>query len=110
MFTQRSREGYLLIDHSASPGLAPGFAGPGPIVGEGKIFETGTCTCSHCNGIVILNPARTRERARCSKCDRYICDSCGARMALSGECNPFLKLLDDVAEAAVRSNGGSSHV
>lgn len=78
------REGYLLIDHRASPGI-----------GEGKlransVFEAATNTCVHCQRIVVLNPDRTRDRARCSRCDRYICDQC----AVAGECSPFERKLD----------------
>jgi hypothetical protein len=43
-----------------------------------------TLTCAHCNTVVLLNPARTRERAHCRRCSSYICDRPGCR----AECNP----------------------
>jgi hypothetical protein len=72
-------EGYLMIDHRASPGI-PGD----PLMGEGKLFETKTNHCSHCGTVVIFNPFRTRDRAYCSNCDKYICDNCGLEMKLPG--------------------------
>jgi len=68
--------------------------------GQG-LFEAPTLGCAHCGTIVILNPARQRERAYCPKCDRYMCDNCGAAYGVSRECKPFAKLLDRVQEVAV---------
>lgn len=73
--------GYLLIDHRASPGLPEDIArasGYDPRqVGEGKMLETKTFTCSHCKCSVVPNPFRTRDRATCFKCgNHYICDIC----------------------------------
>lgn len=70
-------EGYLMVDHRASPGI-PGD----PLRGEGKLFETKTNHCNHCGTVVIMNPLRKRERAYCSKCDMYICDNCGIAMKM----------------------------
>lgn len=70
-------EGYLMVDHRASPGL-PGD----PLRGEGKLFEAKTNHCNHCGRVVIMNPLRTRDRCYCSKCDKYICDDCGLEMKL----------------------------
>jgi len=83
--SQGSREGYLLIDHQASPGLPEDVAratGLDPkFCGEGKMFEAATLTCSHCKVVVVKNPLRTRERANCAKCGwHYICDFCKAEM------------------------------
>lgn len=72
-----SQEGWLLIDHRASPGT--------PEVPEGKMFETASYTCKHCNYVVIKNKLRTRERSVCLKCMAIICDSC----ASIGVCQPF---------------------
>lgn len=44
----------------------------------GGIFEVDTLGCNHCGAHVIPNPDRTRARAYCPKCDRYICDICEA--------------------------------
>lgn len=67
-------EGYLMIDHRASPGT--------PEVPEGTVFEAATMHCSHCGTVVIVNPNRTRERAWCQPCDKYVCDNCGIEMKL----------------------------
>ena len=74
--------GYLLIDHTFSPGLPEDVAlkvGLDPkLVGEGKKLEAATLTCSHCKCAVIKNPLRVREREFCMKCYHYICDYCAA--------------------------------
>jgi hypothetical protein len=78
----KQREGYLLLDHRASPGLPANMAarmGASPNeVREGAYFETHTMGCAHCPSVVVLNPMRTRGRSWCSKCDSYICDWCEA--------------------------------
>jgi hypothetical protein len=83
---RRRDGGYLLVDHSASPGLPDDVAraaGYDPaLTREGKVFETKTLTCSHCRCTVVPNPLRTRERAFCFKCMHYVCDLCGYRMTL----------------------------
>ena len=84
----RAKEGELIIDHRASPGLAH------PRLGEGSIYQSATATCAHCNTIVVLRPERSRERGYCRKCNDYICDACVAEK----ECNPFTKQLDDELE------------
>jgi hypothetical protein len=71
----KSQEGYVLIDHRASPGTSE--------VPEGTLFETATLHCAHCPSIVIVNPGRTRERAECMKCGyKYICDNCALEARL----------------------------
>ncbi len=80
MFSQKSREGYILIDHRASPGFTEAQAIalnlPYDQVKEGAMFETASLTCAHCKNAVLKNPLRTRERAHCHKCNHYICDNC----------------------------------
>lgn len=102
MFSKRSLEGYLQIDHRAGPGLEPDFMRKiglnGPAVGHGANYESPTITCCHCNTVVILNPLRTRPRNHCRKCDQYVCDS----PACNVECTPFNKILDDMQERALR--------
>jgi hypothetical protein len=96
------REGYLMIDHRASPGLEDGFMTKiglnGPSLSEGKLFESGIATCSHCNTVVILQPLRTRDRGHCQKCDAYICDN----PACHKDCTPFNKVLDIAETRAYR--------
>ncbi len=96
-----SREGYLMIDHRASPGLPADFfhkiglaAVALPAVGEGAMYECPTMTCVHCNAVVILNPLRTRPRGYCRRCDDYVCDS----PVCSAECRPFEQIIDEVQE------------
>lgn len=97
MRTQARKEGYLLIDHSASPGLSPedllkAGLNPGLAVGEGQMLETATLTCAHCNGTVVKNPKRSRPRGHCSKCDSFVCDGCAAL----GECFPFSAVAENI--------------
>lgn len=93
------REGYLLVDHTFSPGITPEqlhAAGiQGPAVGADKKGEFSTLTCCHCNTVVILNPLRTRNRNYCAKCDQYVCDN----PACNAGCMNFDKLLDFVQES-----------
>jgi len=98
----RSREGYLLIDHSASPGLEPGFmeriglygaAG----LGEGRRFETATLTCCHCGGVVPINPMRSRPLPYCAKCDDYVCNMPRCHKY----CTPFQKVLDQAEKKGI---------
>jgi hypothetical protein len=105
MSSKFSKEGYLSIDHRDSPGLpdeAVHRAGLPPGAGRG-VFECPTYTCTHCCTVVILNPVRRRDRAYCAKCDRYICDACGAAMAASGVCKPFAQIVEEVQEAACKN-------
>ena len=80
MSSLKRHEGYLFVDHRASPGLPEDIArksGYDPKhCGEGALFEAATLTCSHCGCSFVKNPLRTRERAYCQKCDHYICDGC----------------------------------
>jgi hypothetical protein len=79
-FSKTSHEGYLMVDHRASPGMSEEFArqnGLDPrFCREGAVYETATIGCPHCGSVVIKNPFRVRERAHCIKCDKYICDFC----------------------------------
>ncbi len=101
------REGYLLVDHSASPGL-PEWAArqsgfdPG-LTKEGRKFEAPTLTCSHCKSAVVKSAAR-RERASCAKCGgKYICDYCDWRSRQFGyDHMPYEKFSDVTRELAVR--------
>lgn len=75
------REGYLIVDHQASPGLPPELAaqmGYDPaLCKEGKVFEAATLTCAHCKTVVVKNPDRLRARGSCVKCsNKYLCDDC----------------------------------
>ena len=99
-FSKRSQEGYLMVDHRASPGLPDDVAlaaGYDPtLCREGKVYEAASLTCAHCKVVVIKNPGRTRERANCPKCGHhYICDICAIRMDLPDYSHlPYDKLVD----------------
>lgn len=96
----KQREGYLLVDHSASPGMTETearVAGYDPtLCGEGKKFEAATLTCAHCKATVIKNPNRIRPRPSCIKCGGlYICDLCEATTHLADYSHmPFEKFRD----------------
>ena len=106
MQSKRSHEGYLLIDHTASPGTGSLAASPfvrqkrAPIVPEGKRLEAAILTCSHCQRGVILNPQRGHSREWCSGCDHYICDNCGLIRKIDGMCRSMRVLLDRLQEKA----------
>lgn len=93
----KDRSGYLIIDHSESPGIKPEDVPPQlrnstPIVGAGEVFERDIQFCSHCGSQVVLNPLRERPRSYCAKCDHYICDN----PICNKECQPLAKLLERV--------------
>ena len=100
------REGYLMVDHRASPGIPEDIArasGFDPkFCGEGKMFEAASLTCSHCKGVVVKNPLRTRERHFCVKCGgHYICDGCAFAAAQPDYVHaPFDKVIDDTLRQA----------
>lgn len=101
MNSLRRHEGYLLIDHRASPGVSEDFirstrkaALTAP---EGALAEAATFTCCHCQAVVVVNRKRTRPRGYCAKCDHLVCDN----PICSKECMPFAKILD-VAEKEAR--------
>jgi ribosomal protein S27AE len=76
-------EGYLFLDHRASPGIPEAMARatglPPGQVREGKVLEMKTKACRHCGAVFMLNPDRTRARHTCPKCaGNYICDGCAA--------------------------------
>lgn len=95
IFSKRSAEGYLLIDHTASPGVTQDEARAlgVPFVAAGQRGEFKTLTCKHCGTSVAANPQRTRQRGHCFKCDHYLCDICAA----IGDCRPIAALADAVA-------------
>jgi len=104
MKSKRSHEGYILFDHSNSPGLPDDVARKAGLpVGAGRgLFEAPTITCSHCQTVLVINPLRNREREYCRKCDHYICDGCGAAIKAGGECKTMAQVFDEVCEDAIR--------
>ncbi len=87
-------EGYLFVDHRASPGI-PGSK----YYCEGTVYEAATLSCSHCRVSVVLNPDRIRARAQCPKCpegDDYLCDWCAQAYHQNKICRPFTQVVDDL--------------
>ena len=103
-----SRLGYFMIDHRASPGVAPeqARAMPGAIpVQEGQLFEANAQKCGHCDTVSVLNPLRQRDRGYCRKCDHYVCDRCEVVRVASGyECRAVSKVVDEFLERQLRGN------
>jgi len=84
-------EGYLFVDHRASPGI-PGSQ----VFGEGQIFEAATLSCGHCRISVVMNPERVRTRGHCPHCDEYLCDQCAGAYHENKLCRPFQQVVDDL--------------
>lgn len=100
------QQGYLFVDHRASPGLTPEqarFCGyDAGFAREGGFFEADTLTCSHCKCVVIKNPERERARTNCRACNHFICDGCAAEAATPDYIHrPFLAKV----EAAYANKG-----
>lgn len=95
--------GYLIIDHTDSPGLRPEdiparLKTTTPVVGAGQKYEVDIQFCAHCGSQIILNPKRTRPREFCVKCNHYVCDN----PICIKECAPLKKLLDKAETSLVR--------
>ena len=110
MSSLRDKEGYLMVDHRASPGLSADDISRMRInpalalqLSEGKMLEVPTATCSHCQAIVLLNPNRVRDRALCLKCYNYICDGCNVALVHGKDCKPWAKVVDEIHEEAAQS-------
>lgn len=107
-FSKRSQEGYLLLDHRASPGLTGDLvqkSGLGTMpLGEGSVFESATITCSHCQRQVVLNPDRSRSRGYCPKCDHYVCDTCEVIRVETGQCRTYKQIMDEFEQSVLKGN------
>lgn len=103
---KRDLEGYLEIDHRESPGISRELAaklGQGTIpVEAGKRFQVAVTLCPYCERQIFRNPKRERDRAYCSKIDRYICDDCDLVRKLGGELKPMKQIIDEVHNAAAK--------
>ena len=100
IFSKKSFQGYLCIDHSESPGFNAEVAKAGHRtslvrqLGKGQKFQAATNTCSHCSKVVVQNPDRTRPRGHCHKCDMFLCDPCHADYYLTSQCRCWALRLD----------------
>jgi hypothetical protein len=86
--SKRSLEGYYLEDNRAS---------------GGQLREHPIVTCAHCQFQIVLNPGRTRDRDRCARCDKYICDGCALTMKITLECHNFQRQLDAFEAQVVKA-------
>lgn len=94
-------EGELTVDNRAGGGI--------PGAGLPRFAEVSTLTCSHCAAAYIKNPDRIRPREFCRKCDRYICDVCGAAAAKPDYVHrSFAELTDLVRNGTVSIVGGTA--
>lgn len=56
-----------------------------------------TYTCGHCSDVVQMLPSRTRERTRCKKCMRLICER---KQLCRIDCTPLHAMAADHFEGA----------
>lgn len=94
--------GYMEIDHRAADNAPTGLP---------RHFEADTYTCTHCSAVVVLNPARVRERYKCRGCNHHICDACAADRATGGHCKTMMQKYEEHLESLARipSGGHSGH-
>lgn len=69
-------------------------------VSGGALIERAVIVCSHCQRAMFKNPARTRERGYCGKCDHFVCDPCEAIRVETGECRPMRQVFEHAQERA----------
>lgn len=62
--------------------------------------EADVQTCAHCQAVILMQQWKDNG-AWCGKCMKPICTHCGARAAIHG-CEPFLKKIEQYAEAQMR--------
>lgn len=104
----KQHAGYLVVDHTNSPGIRPEDVAhvPGVLaVPGGGLLERDVKMCSHCQRGILLEPLRTRDRGYCGKCDKYVCDGCEAIRVKTGACVPMAKKFD-TAQAIVEKFAG----
>lgn len=51
-----------------------------------------TYTCGHCSQVVVMNAQRSRERTRCAKCGRLLCEQ---NELCRADCTPIHALAKD---------------
>lgn len=65
---------------------------------EGKTSYFPSYVCGHCNDVVIIRAERTRERKRCLKCMRTICEN---KQICNQDCIPLWEICKDHFEGIV---------
>lgn len=110
MSSLKKNEGYLMIDNRMSEGISreAALAAGLPVEAATGLYESATYTCNHCNGVVVMNPNRTRERAYCRGCDHRLCDACGVIRAATMQCRPIQKIIDEVLTEAEKQASKAS--
>ena len=58
--------------------------------GDGKIVESDTVTCAHCQVVTFVSLAGPESTGWCLKCSKHICGPCADK----GTCRPFEKWLE----------------
>lgn len=91
--------GYLEIDQRVVDAPLP--------PGTPRHFEADTYTCSHCNGVVVMNPQRVRERYKCKGCNHHICDGCTAKHVAGAPCKTFWQQVNEDLERVARQPDSS---
>jgi hypothetical protein len=86
--------GYVEIDQRNVHAPLP----PGTL----RHFEADTYTCSHCQFVVVMNPARVRERYKCKGCNHHICDGCAAKLVAGAECKTYAEHIEELMERELR--------
>lgn len=90
MFSKRSLEGYLLVDHRDSPGIEDQIG-----CGGGRLFEVATYSCCGCQRGIIKNPDRSRARNYCRAHDKYMCDGCALTYKVTGVHKSYKQVMDE---------------
>lgn len=65
---------------------------------DGKVRQEPGYMCGHCNAWIILSQKRLRERVRCGKCGKLICER---TKTCTTECVPVVELMKDKLEGPV---------
>jgi hypothetical protein len=86
--------GHIEIDQRNVPAELP----PGTL----RYFEADTYTCSHCTAVVVMNPARVRERYKCKGCNHHICDNCAAVCVAGAACRTMVQIVEEHLERVAR--------
>jgi hypothetical protein len=76
--------------------------------GVQRHFEADTYTCTHCSRVVVLNPARKRERYKCGGCNHHICDECAAEVVAGAACKTMQQKYEEHMERVLRHTASGS--
>jgi hypothetical protein len=87
IITHPTNLGYLQVDDRAAGGAN---------------VEMATYTCTHCEGVVFMNPERKRERYTCRGCNHLICDGCAVLRTAGEPCKTYAQKLDELYERETR--------